>query len=92
MVWLIKNEEKIVGDHLKLYFCYIKKERDLVVMHLERNLVVIFTGIKTERWEVVEVYQISYLAHLKQIGKIVCVGIKTGKKDGLCWVWSRKNA
>ena len=22
---------------------------------------------------------------LKQLGKIVCVGIKTSKKDGLCW-------
>ena len=43
--WLIKNEEKIVGDHLKLYFYYIKKEQNLVVMYLE----LIFTEIKTEK-------------------------------------------
>ena len=42
---LIKNEDKIVGDHLKLYFYYINKEQKLVVMYLE----LIFTGIKTER-------------------------------------------
>ena len=29
---------------------------------------------------------------LKQVGKIVCVRIKTSEKDGLCWIWSRKNA
>ena len=42
---LIKNEEKIVGDHLKLYFYYIKKEHNLVVMYLELT----FIGMKTER-------------------------------------------
>ena len=42
---LTKNEDKIVGDHLKLYFYYINKEQKLVVMYLE----LIFTGIKTER-------------------------------------------
>ena len=58
--WLIKNEEKIVGDHLKLYFYYIKKEPNLIVMYLE----LIFTGIKTERWNVEEVSKIAYLGHL----------------------------
>ena len=38
-------EDKIVGDHLKLYFYYIKQEQNSVVMYLE----LIFTGIKTER-------------------------------------------
>ena len=38
-------EAKIVGDHLKLYFYYIKQEQNSVVMYLE----LIFTGIKTER-------------------------------------------
>ena len=42
---LIKNKNKIVDDHLKLYFYYINKEQKLVVMYLE----LIFTGIKTER-------------------------------------------
>ena len=41
----MKNKNKIVGDHLKLYFYYINKEQKLVVMYLE----LIFTGIKTER-------------------------------------------
>ena len=40
-----KNEDKIVGNHLKLYFYYINKEQKLVVMYLE----LIFTGVKTER-------------------------------------------
>ena len=31
--FLIKNKDKIVGDHLKLYFYYIK-EQNLVVMYL----------------------------------------------------------
>ena len=39
------NEDKIVVDHLKLYFYYINKEQKVVVMYLE----LIFTGIKTER-------------------------------------------
>ena len=42
---LIMNEDKIVGDHLKLYFYYINKKQKLVVMYLE----IIFTGIKPER-------------------------------------------
>ena len=66
--WLIKNEDKIVGDHLKLYFYYINKEQKLVVMYLE----LIFTGIKTERWKVAEVPKIAYL------------GIEAGRKDCLC--------
>ena len=41
---LIKNEDKIAGDHQKLYFYYINEEQKLVVMYLE----LIFTGIKTE--------------------------------------------
>ena len=40
------NEDKIVVDHLKLYFYYINKEQKVVVMYLE----LIFTGIKTETW------------------------------------------
>ena len=40
-----KNEDKIVGDQLKLYFYYLNKEQKSVVMHLE----LIFTGIKTKR-------------------------------------------
>ena len=89
--WLIKNEDKIAGHHLKLYFCYIKKEQNVVVMYLE----LIFTGIKTERWKVAEVSKIAYRGHLglKQVGKIVWLGIKTRKKRNLCWIWSReKNA
>ena len=88
--WLIKNEDKIIGDHLKRYFYYIKTEQNLVVIYLE----LIFTGIKTERWKVAEVSKIFYLGHLglKQVGKIVYVGVKTRKKDGLCWIWSRENA
>ena len=31
MFWLIKNEDKIVSAHLKLYFHYINKEQKLVV-------------------------------------------------------------
>ena len=67
--WLIKNEDKIFGDHLKLYFYYIKQEQNSVVMYLE----LIFTGIKTERWKVAEVSKIAYLGHLglKQEWKIV---------------------
>ena len=57
---MIKNEDEIVGDHLKLYFCYIKKEQNLVVTYVE----LIFTGIKTERWKVAEVSKNSYLGHL----------------------------
>ena len=48
----MKNEDKIVGNHLKLYFYYIKKEQNLVVMYLE----LISVGIKTERWKVAEVF------------------------------------
>ena len=48
LLWLIliKNKDKIVGSHLKLYFYYINKEQKLVVIYLG----LIFTGIKTERW------------------------------------------
>ena len=62
-------EDKIVGDHLKLYFYYIKQEQNSVVMYLE----LIFTGIKTERWKVAEVSKIAHLGHLvlKQEWKIV---------------------
>ena len=54
----------------------------------------IFTGIKTERCKVAEVSKNAYLEHLglKQVGKIICVGIKTSRNDGLCWIWSRENA
>ena len=79
----MKNGDKIIGGRLKLY---INKKQKLVVIYLE----LIFTGIKTERWEAAEV-RLSKLG-LKQVGKIVCVGIKTSKKDDLCWVWSRENA
>ena len=43
-----------------------------------------FTGIKTESWKVAEVSSIAYLGHLglKQVGKIICVWIKTKKKRG----------
>ena len=40
-----KNEDKIVGNHIKLYFYYINKEQKLSAMYLE----LIFTGVKTER-------------------------------------------
>ena len=83
--WLIKNKDKIVGD--QLYFYYINKEQKLVVMYLE----LIFTGIKTERWKVAEIYRSPFLG-LKQVGKIVCVGTKTSKKEDLCLIWSRENA
>ena len=62
------NEDKIVGDHLKLYFYYINKKQKLVVMYLE----IIFTGIKPERWKVAEVPEIAYL------------GIEASSKDCLC--------
>ena len=57
------------------------------------SLELIFTELKTERRKVAEVSKIACLGHfgLKQVGKIVCVGIKTSKKDCLCWIWSRKN-
>ena len=59
-------------------------------MYLE----LVFTVIQTERWKVAEVSKIAYLRRLglKQVGKIVCEGIKTSKKDGLCWIWSREKA
>ena len=40
---MIKYEDKIVGNHLKLYFYYINKEQKLIVMYLE----IISTEIKT---------------------------------------------
>ena len=58
----------------------------MVVMYQE----LIFTGIKTEKWKIAEVSKIA--SGLKQGGKIVCVGIKTNKKNDLCWIWSRENA
>ena len=33
--FFIDKENKIVGNHLKLYFYYINKEQKLVVMYLE---------------------------------------------------------
>ena len=58
-------------------------------MYLE----LIFTGTKTERWKVAEVAKLRLpIFELKQVGKIVCVGIKTSKRDDLCWIWSRDNA
>ena len=51
----------------------------------------IFTGIKTERWKVAEIPKIAYRG-LKQVGKMICLDIKTSKKDGLFWTWSRENA
>ena len=46
-------------------------------MYLE----LVFTVIQTERWKVAEVSKIAYLRRLglKQVGKIVCEGIKTSK-------------
>ena len=41
----MKNEDKTVGYHQKLYSYYPNKKQKLVVMYLE----LIFTGIKTER-------------------------------------------
>ena len=41
---MIKNQENIVGSHLKLDCYYINKEQKLVVMYLE----LIFIGIKDE--------------------------------------------
>ena len=54
----------MVGDHLKLNFYYINKDQKLVVMYLE----LIFTGIKTERLELIP--KIDF-------------GIETGRKDCL---------
>ena len=47
----MESKEDIFGDYLKLYCYYINKEQKLVIMYLE----LIFTGIKTESWEVAEV-------------------------------------
>ena len=33
----------------------------------------------------------SKILGLKQVGKIICKGIKTSKKDGLGWILSREN-
>ena len=57
------------------------------------SLELIYTALKTERKKVAEVSKIVCLGHfgLKQVGKIVCVEIKTSKKDCLCWICSRKN-
>ena len=52
-------------------------------MYLE----LIFTEKNPERWKVQKYLRLE----LKQVGKIVCVEIKTSKKDGLCWIWSRDN-
>ena len=65
---MLKNEDKIVGDHKKLYFYYINKEQKLVAMYLE----LIFTGIKTEIRKVAEV------------SKTVDLRIEAGRKDCLC--------
>ena len=55
--WLIKNEDKIVSDLLRLYFYYINNEQELVVKYLE----LIFTRIKTKRLKVAELSKIAYL-------------------------------
>ena len=55
--WLIKNENKIVGDLLRLYFYCINNDQELVVMYLE----LIFTRIKTKRLKVAELSKIAYL-------------------------------
>ena len=65
---MLKNEDKIVGDHKKLYFYYINKEQKLVAMYLE----LIFTEIKTEIRKVAEV------------SKTVDLRIEAGRKDCLC--------
>ena len=78
--WLIKNHDKITCDHLKLYFYYINKEQKLLVMYLQ----LIFTGIRIKKWKVAEVPEIVYVG--MEVGRKYC------KKDGSCWIWSRKNA
>ena len=83
--WLIKNKDKVAGGHVKLYIYYINKEQKLVVMYLE----IMLTGIKTEKWKAAEL-RLSILG-LKQVGKIVCVGIKTSKKDGDWENWNIKS-
>ena len=65
---MLKNKDKIVDDHLKLYFYSINKDQKLAVMYLE----LIFTGIKTERCRGTEVPKIAYLE------------IAVGRKDFLC--------
>ena len=83
--WLTKNKDKVAGGHVKLYIYYINKEQKLVVMYLE----LMFTGRKTEKWKAAEL-RLSILG-LKQVGKIVCVGIKTSKKDGDWESWNIKS-
>ena len=58
----------------------MNKEQKLVVMYQE----LIFTGIKVESWKVAEVTLSSQ--GLKQIRKIVYLGIENSKKDCLCQV------
>ena len=77
---MIKNKNKTVDDHLKLYFYYINIEQKLVIMYQE----IIFTRIKTEKCKVTEVKLLTL--GLKQVAKIAFVEIKSSKKGGLCWV------
>ena len=74
-----ENENKIVCDHLNLYFYHINKEKRLVVIYLE----LLFTGIKLNDEKLHE-YLRSYILGLKEVEKMVRVGTKTSNKDDLC--------
>ena len=50
---MVKYEDKIVANYLKLYFYDINRDQMLIVMYLE----LISTGIKTERWKVAGLLQ-----------------------------------
>ena len=43
------------------------------------------------KWKVAGIPKIACLG-LKQVGQVVCVGIKTSEKDGLCRICSKENA
>ena len=75
----MKNENKIVGDDLKLYFYHINREQRLVVIYLE----LLFTGIKLNDEKLQEYQRLSILG-LKEVEKMVSVGTKTSSKDDLC--------
>ena len=81
-----ENENKIVCDHLNLYFYHINKEKRLVVIYLE----LLFTGIKLNDEKLHE-YLRLYILGLKEVEKMVRVGTKTSSKDDLCCSWSREN-
>ena len=74
----MKNENKIVGDHLKLYFYHINKEQRLVVIYRE----LLFTGIKLNNEKLQEYLRLSILGW-KEVEKMVRVGTKTNSKDDL---------